>query len=418
MINSKTSKLILLCIFIYGLSGLIPVFGECTPILIEKPGDKSSLYKEEYRKRSYQLNSEETYSGKYSCIYKKTSELQLSGQYFEGLKFGPWSGYHVNGEKSFEGSYKNGDPDGVHKTWNSDTKISTIKEYKDGIKHGKWAYYSSGQKKSEGIYKNGVKHGKWYEDRNIGEYSDGIKHGEWYESSSKLKGKYVNGKKEGKWNSDNNFHTVEYKNGLKHGKEVRISPGSGSKMEAIYNKGELVSETHSDGLYGKRREFKNGIRTIWSPGDINPKTICGANRKWKKHGKCTWYYNYKKGQKRKECEFRNGKVFRKSQCKEWKKSAYKSTTKDYSIVEQTKQNSSSGTSDTLISQPRPTVTDQTEEVQNKNGPMTESCIFLDGVWQCGDTQSEKPKPNENILNIDPGTIKKEVINNLFKSFGF
>ena len=77
-----------------------------------------------------------------------------------------------NGQKSFEGNFKDGKEDGLITSW----------VYKDGKKHGflTW-WFESGQKSSEGIFKDGKKEGlhtwwdengnKWIED----DYKDGVK---------------------------------------------------------------------------------------------------------------------------------------------------------------------------------------------------------------------------------------------------
>jgi len=70
--------------------------------------------------------------------------------------------YWENGNKSMEGSYKNGKRTGQWTAWYSDGEIWSTGEYKDGLEHGlKTVYHENGQKYYEGAIKNEKRKGAW-----------------------------------------------------------------------------------------------------------------------------------------------------------------------------------------------------------------------------------------------------------------
>ena len=74
-------------------------------------------------------------------------------------------GYHENGIKSYELSYKYGKLDGVSKNWNDSGTLISIINYKNGLLNGSWkTFYSNGQLKNSAVYTNGKKNGLevWY----------------------------------------------------------------------------------------------------------------------------------------------------------------------------------------------------------------------------------------------------------------
>ena len=74
-------------------------------------------------------------------------------------------GYHENGVKSYELSYKYGKLDGVSKNWNDSGKLISIINYKNGQLNGSWnTFYNNGQLKNSVKYIDGEKNGLeiWY----------------------------------------------------------------------------------------------------------------------------------------------------------------------------------------------------------------------------------------------------------------
>ena len=107
--------------------------------------------------------------------------------------------YYENGQKSWEGSYKDGSPDG-----------KCIKYYENGQKESEWTFkdwpnqdgkatwwYVDGQKQKQGTYKDGLSINTWtfwYENGQKSEqreYKNGKRHGKetWWQPDGKLMGK-------------------------------------------------------------------------------------------------------------------------------------------------------------------------------------------------------------------------------------
>ena len=113
----------------------------------------------------------------------------------DGLKYHPdinemYSGKvfknRMGGKKEFEGSYKDGKKDGLYTYWHEDV-LMYEGTYKDGKEDGLWTkWYVNGQKNWEGTYKEGQTiDGLWTR---------------WYENGQKnYEGTSKNGKREGLW---------------------------------------------------------------------------------------------------------------------------------------------------------------------------------------------------------------------------
>jgi antitoxin component YwqK of YwqJK toxin-antitoxin module len=109
----------------------------------------------------------------------------------DGLKYHPetkelYSGKvfqnRMGGEKEFEGSYKDGEKDGLWTWWYEDGQKRKEETYKDGKRDGLLTgWYENGQKWYEEIYKYGELDGKstfWYKNGQKGyekTYKDGKK---------------------------------------------------------------------------------------------------------------------------------------------------------------------------------------------------------------------------------------------------
>ena len=75
------------------------------------------------------------------------------------------TGYHENGLKSYEISYRYGKLDGISKNWDDSGKLISIINYRNGLLNGSWkTFYSNGQLKNSAVYTNGEKNGLevWY----------------------------------------------------------------------------------------------------------------------------------------------------------------------------------------------------------------------------------------------------------------
>ena len=98
--------------------------------------------------------------------------------------------YHYTGQKKSEGTYKNGELDGLYTEWYRNGQKKSEKTYKNRELDSLYTfYYENGQKKSETTYKSGEKDGlytEWYENgqkKSETTYKSGEKdglHTEWY----------------------------------------------------------------------------------------------------------------------------------------------------------------------------------------------------------------------------------------------
>ena len=96
--------------------------------------------------------------------YFKTKETALSWFYQQThnkYSDGKSAGWHENGQKRYEGSYKDGKMDGKWTNWYDNGQKKNEGSHKDGYSNGKWTgWYSNGQKAYEQSYKDGKRDGK------------------------------------------------------------------------------------------------------------------------------------------------------------------------------------------------------------------------------------------------------------------
>ena len=105
---------------------------------------------------------------------------------------GPWITWYDNGEKKYEGHYKNGYKDGLWKGWHDSGKLWKEGFYFYDKKEGTWIYwYLNGNKQELKTYRNGKLNGpikKWYSNgqqkmegfyKEISEYGISSKYGKW-----------------------------------------------------------------------------------------------------------------------------------------------------------------------------------------------------------------------------------------------
>ncbi|MEE0937564.1 MAG: toxin-antitoxin system YwqK family antitoxin [Bacteroidales bacterium] len=130
-----------------------------------------------------------------------------------GKKQGNWSKTYSNGQKQYEGTFKDDCEQGTFKYYNKDGSLKQTIDYKGDCKTGyAKIFYRKGQLMSEGSYVNQKKEGLWTY------YSvDGKK------LSEEM---YKNGKKEGLetiWDTKGNvLETIMYKNGKKEGENYNF----------------------------------------------------------------------------------------------------------------------------------------------------------------------------------------------------
>jgi antitoxin component YwqK of YwqJK toxin-antitoxin module len=176
--------------------------------------------------------------------------------------------YYENGQRSREGSFKDGKLDGVMTSW-----------------------YEKGKKKGEGTYKDGEKDGIWTKwDKNDGKVYKGkftnLKDKNIDRSS--LNGSYFS------YFGDNIGHR-NLKDGEINGLVIIWHPSGEKKLEATYKNGK------EDGLYTR---WHNSVVKV-------QKELEGTYKDGKKDGLWTkWYYN---GDKKLEGVFKDGELITKNE---------------------------------------------------------------------------------------------------------
>ena len=110
----------------------------------------------------YTKDTNKPYSGGVFSLYddgkKKDKGIIKDGKLIRRTE---WK-YHGNGQKWFEGSFKDGLRDGLFTTWYENGNKEEETTYDDGKPDGlsnKW--YKSGKKMEEGTFKNGKIDGLW-----------------------------------------------------------------------------------------------------------------------------------------------------------------------------------------------------------------------------------------------------------------
>jgi len=195
--------------------------------------------------------------------------------------------FSVDGKVKSAGSYKNGVPVGVHKTYKQDTKvIEAIVFSNDGKQMAKGMVDSTGNRNGEWefFFESGVP-------KASGEYKMNYREGNWKFAypSGKLEqtGIYVKNKPNGEWKwfyeSGKILRTEEFKNGLANGMMIEYAEDS-----SIIAKGKNVDgEKNGEWFYNINGEIQKG------------KYLAG-----KKEG--LWKYYYTNGKIQYECKYSQG----------------------------------------------------------------------------------------------------------------
>lgn len=88
------------------------------------------------------------------------------GRYEDGKRVGEWTYYMDDGVKTKSGTYKDGQLDGVWTFWlpGKPEQLSRREEYRKGARHGKWTYWDAeGRKLREESYAANEPDGEWTE---------------------------------------------------------------------------------------------------------------------------------------------------------------------------------------------------------------------------------------------------------------
>ena len=134
----------------------------------------------------YDAESNQTVDG----YVKETAEdgVRILYQVSKGKRNGEFLGWHQNGLKKIEGSFRDGKEHGLWSTWDANGSKLWEGNRKDGVLHGRVTrWFKSGSKKIEGLYEKGLKQGEeviWHRNGRV-----------WQRRN------YARGKKDGRWTS-------------------------------------------------------------------------------------------------------------------------------------------------------------------------------------------------------------------------
>ena len=121
--------------------------------LLKEAVDFDSL--EERDDLLYQNN--EPYSGWVKMMYD-SGQKRAEGTFKDGQMDGLWMRWHKNGQKMFEGTYKDDNQVGLSTGWYENGQKAQEAIFKDTYPHGLWIrWHENGQKQSETIWKNAQK---------------------------------------------------------------------------------------------------------------------------------------------------------------------------------------------------------------------------------------------------------------------
>jgi antitoxin component YwqK of YwqJK toxin-antitoxin module len=102
--------------------------------------------------------------GLYTQWYEN-GQKKWEGTYKDGKIVEEWTfyyDYYENGQKKWEGTYKDGKLNGLSTEWHENGQKKKEGTYKDGKKDVLWTFWNkNGQKIREGTAKDGKPYGKW-----------------------------------------------------------------------------------------------------------------------------------------------------------------------------------------------------------------------------------------------------------------
>ena len=118
-----------------------------------KPVNEETLIEKDGLK--YHLETKELFSGKVYSNHMGGNK-KLEGSYKDGEKEGLSTRWYDNGQKEQEETYKDGKEDGLYTKWYESGQKRSEGTYKDGELDGlRTGWYESGQKRSERTFKDG-----------------------------------------------------------------------------------------------------------------------------------------------------------------------------------------------------------------------------------------------------------------------
>ena len=205
----------------------------------------------------------------------KSRNLEYEGSYKDGNREGLWKWWYENEQLSIEAYYKNGKLEGLYRAWHNNGQLLLETNYKSGEENGVFKrWYESGQLKEQGINKIGIAEGlyrEWHENGqlmrevNLKEgYADGLSR-IWHENGILAnevnhKDRYMNGLYR-MWDENGK---LEVKGNYKEGRLDGVWENYNEERDPIrienYRLGELMeTKTHSS-------FYENGKIKLEGPG--------------------------------------------------------------------------------------------------------------------------------------------------------
>lgn len=180
----------------------------------------------------------------WSQSYNKTDE--------NGLKQGLWKKEHSNGNTKYKGQFKDGNPYGVFKYYDSKGGIITILEYKSADSAIATHYHSTSKKAAYGYYVNQEKEGVW----------------RFYDRTGVLSSKeeFVKGVKNGAYvvyNLDGGIsRETEYVNGEETGIRKTYTRDGNLLTEGYVKDGQLdgLQKTYRNGIINVEGTYKHAVK--------------------------------------------------------------------------------------------------------------------------------------------------------------
>lgn len=106
----------------------------------------------------YIAGTDELYSG----LFKDTANVIIEFTVINGIKYGSFKTYFLNGQLEKEGLMKNNKNVGEWKYYFENGQLETIGSFYENIPYGQWkSFYINGNIKTIGTYRSGKQQGAW-----------------------------------------------------------------------------------------------------------------------------------------------------------------------------------------------------------------------------------------------------------------
>lgn len=166
-----------------------------------------------------------------ATYYFQDGRKEIEYNYLDDMLHGKVTRWYFNGNIEYEENYRNNKLDGITRNFYLGGTLAEEKTYKAGEPHGDYnVFWENGALKISGQHRNGMYHGDW-------EYfnEQGIRVGEalFNKGTGKMTGYHLDGRIS---------REVNYKDNLKHGREISWNENGDIIDEQHFEYGEVVTE--------------------------------------------------------------------------------------------------------------------------------------------------------------------------------